>query len=209
MSKTSDVICSTDMYTRRVIFISEGHAYQLQTVDDGSVECRQVMSLLSNQEETDTRIILYCRYAQEHGYEHVRVRSPDSDLFFILLLYAHEMTITVLFDTGTGNRKCLINLTVMAEDFTPEYSTALAAVHVFTECDTTSAFKGVGKVKPIKFLQKNLRFRAMLAQLGENWEVSPVLERGLEEFTCSLYGRNRFTSVVQKMRASNLTKMLT
>ena len=32
--------------TRKVIFISEGHAYQLQTVDDGSVECRQVLSLL-------------------------------------------------------------------------------------------------------------------------------------------------------------------
>lgn len=181
--------------TRKVIFISEGHAYQLQTIDDGSVECRQVMSLLSNQEETDTRVILYCKYAQEHGYEHVRVRSPDSDLFFILLLYVHELTITVLFETGTGNRKRLINLTELAEDYTAEYSTALAALHVFTKCDTTSAFKGVGKIKPIKILQKNPRFHVILAQLGDNWEVSQALHRGLEEFTCILYGRKRFTSV--------------
>ena len=116
------------------------------------------------------------------------MRSPDSDVFFILLHYVQEMTITVLFDTGTGNRRRLINMSELAEDFTAEYSTALAALHVFTHCDTTSAFKGVGKVKPIKLLQKNPKFQPILAQLGESWEPSPSLISGLEEFTCVLYG---------------------
>ena len=175
--------------------ISEGHAYQLQSLDGNTTEKKEVLSLHSSQEETDTRIILYCRFAQDNGYEYVRVRSPDSDVFFILLHYVQEMTITVLFDTGTGNRRRLINMSELAEDFTAEYSTALAALHVFTHCDTTSAFKGVGKVKPIKLLQKNPKFQPILAQLGESWEPSPSLVSGLEEFTCVLYGRKKFTSV--------------
>jgi len=42
---------------------------------------QEVPSLQLNQEETNTRVILYCNYALEHGYDHVRIRPPDSDLF--------------------------------------------------------------------------------------------------------------------------------
>lgn len=96
----------------------------------------------------------------------VRVRSPDSDLF-ILLLYVHEITVTVLFDTGTGNKKKLINIIELAEDYTAEYAIALTALYVFTWCDTTSAFKGIWKVKPTKLPQKTSRFQAILAELGK------------------------------------------
>lgn len=181
--------------SRQVTLICEGQAYQLTTRDGTSVNCNQLASLASNQEETDSRVILYCKYAQEQGYSTVRVRSPDCDIFFILLLYVHELTVTVLFETGTGNKKKLINITELAEDFTGEYATSLTALHVFTKCDTTSAFKGIGKVKPIKLLQKTPRYQTILTELGKAWQVSNTLLRGLEEFTCALYGRKRFTSV--------------
>ena len=184
-----------NLATRNIIVIAEGHAYQLQSLDGQTTDRMEIMSLHSTQEETDTRIILYCKYAQDNGYEYVRVRSPDSDVFFVLLLYVHEMTITVFFDTGTGNRRRLINISELAEDFTTEYATALAALHVFTHCDTTSAFKGIGKVKPIKLLQTNPKYQPILAQLGACWDPSPSLVCGLEEFTCVLYGRKKFTSV--------------
>ena len=171
-------------------------------MDGGVTENTLVPSLFSNQEETDTRIILYCKYAQDCGYEYVRVRSPDTDIFFILLHYVHEMTITVLFDTGTGNRRRLINMNDLAEDFTTEYSKAL---HVFTHCDTTSAFKGIGKVKPIKISQKSPKFQGILVQLGKDWKASSSLIRGLEEFICALYGRKRFSSV-DKLRYALVTE---
>ena len=94
--------------------VAEGHAYQLQAVDDNTIQRKEVLSLLSGQVETDTTVILYCKFAQDNGYEYVRARSPDSDIFFILLLYVHELTITVLFDTGIGNRRGLINMTELA-----------------------------------------------------------------------------------------------
>ena len=167
-----------------------------------------------------TPVILYCKFAQDNGYEYVRVRSPDSDIFFILLL-VHELIITVLFDTVNGNRSCLINMTELAGDFTAEYANALAAVHVFTHCDTTCAFKGIGKVKPIKLMQKMPKFQPILAKISESWEISPSLVSGLKEFTCAVYGRKRLSrvdklcyvlikkSVAQRMGPSSFIKMLT
>jgi len=56
--------------------------------------------------------------------------SPDSDVFFILLQYAASSEdITVLFDTGTGNKQRLINVSRMASDFGQTKSTALMRLH--------------------------------------------------------------------------------
>ena len=82
----------------------------------------------------------------------MKVRSPDSDIFFILLYYASDFGIRILFDTGTGNNRRLLDITKLSKDFTPVYCTAILAMHAFTRCDTTNAFKGVGKVKPIQLL---------------------------------------------------------
>ena len=76
-------------------------------------------------------------------------------------------------------------MTELVADFTQEYYTALTALHAFTRCDSTSAFKGNGKVKPIKLLQKHPRFQNILAKLGEEWDVSVDV----------IYGRSRLTSV--------------
>ena len=55
-------------------------------------------------------------------------------------------------------------------------------LHAYTHCDTTSAFKGVGKVKPIKILQRMPWFQSGLAQLGETWQVTDELFSALERF---------------------------
>ena len=180
---------------RNVVVISEGHGYCLEADEQQHVKVREIGSLYSNQEETDSRVVLYCKYAHEQGYDSVRVRSPDSDVFFILLHHTPALSCTILFDTGTGNNKRLINMTELVADFTQEYCTALTALHAFTHSDSTSAFKGIGKVKPIKLLQKHPRFQNVLAKLGEEWDVSDDVIAGLEAFTCVIYGRSRVTSV--------------
>ena len=134
---------------------------QLLTSEDGKTTIApEVSSWESTQEETDTRVILYIDYAQNNGYRYVRVKSPDSDIFLILLHYADILkNITILFDTGSGNKKRLINISEMAKSLTPMFCSALLSLHVFTGCDTTSAFKGIGKLKPLKVLEKILSTR--------------------------------------------------
>ena len=46
---------------------------------------REIEELKSNQEETDTRVVRYLNYAVKLGYKSAVVRTPDSDIFFILL----------------------------------------------------------------------------------------------------------------------------
>jgi hypothetical protein len=62
-------------------------------------------------------------------------------------------------------------------------------------CDTTSALKGIEKVKPIKVLLQNPIFVETIAHLGDTWTVSEEIKASLETFTCVMYGRHRFTSV--------------
>ena len=122
--------------------------------DSVSVKMTEVPELQSSQEETETRVVLYCNYAADNDYDYVKVRSPDSDIFFILLYYAADLGTRILFDTG--NKRRLLDITKLAKDFTPVYCAALLAMHAFTRCDTTSAFKGIGKVKPMQLLFKKL-----------------------------------------------------
>ena len=81
------------------------------------------------------------------------------------------------------------------------------SLHVFMHCDTTSAFIGIGKGRPIKLLQKSARYQNMFCRVGETWNVPARLEDGLEQFTCAMYGRGWFESV-DAARAAILIKKL-
>ena len=77
----------------------------------------------------------------------------------------------ILYETSKGNKKRLINMNKIAEKFSHVACSVILVLHDFTGCDTCIAFKGIGKVKPIKVLQKNAKFNAMLARRGDNWEI--------------------------------------
>lgn len=69
------------------------------------VRTEEIFSLVSNQEETDTRVVLYMHYASTIGYQTAIVRTPDSDLFFITLFHAQSVPLTVYLDVGTGKQR--------------------------------------------------------------------------------------------------------
>ena len=100
------------------------------------------------QEETDTRVVLYLQYAESSGFKDAVVRSPDSDIFFILLHYASSFKITIYLDTGTWEHCQLINVTALSKSLCSDYATALMGLYVFTGDDCNIAFKGKGKVPP-------------------------------------------------------------
>ena len=145
------------LQNKTVIFTCEEKAYLLKD-NRASVMMTEIPKLESDQEETDTRVVLYCFYAADEEYNYVRVRSPDSDIFFILFYYASKINITLLFDTGSRCKRRLLDISQFAHDFTPFYCSALLGLHAFSRCDTTNAFKGIGKVKPIKLPQKKPRY---------------------------------------------------
>ena len=65
------------------------------------VTVQEIHELVSNQEETNTRVVLYLSYTVRLGYQSAVLRTPDNDMFFILLNYAHSIPlITTLFIQG-------------------------------------------------------------------------------------------------------------
>jgi hypothetical protein len=190
-------VWSTDNFApkllgKNVITVSDRNAFHITSYDGTSVRGTEIKSIESTQEETDSRVVLYCFYGKQQGYRNIRIRTPDTNIFFILLHYALELQgVTILFDTGTGNKKRLIYITKLAQ----ELCTSLLGLHAFTRCDTTSAFKGIGKVKPIKTLQKSPQFQSTLAQIGDSWQISEDLFLQMEAFTCLLYGGKEVSCV--------------
>ena len=177
---------SSKLKQKEVILICDGKAYLL-TSKDAQTVMTELPYLTSDQEETNTRVVLYCSFAASQGYNFVRVRSPDSDIFYILIYYASNLDLTILFDTGTGNKRRLIDVTQLAKDLTPSYCNALIGLHAFSRWDTTSAFKEIGKVKPIEMLQTKRKYQETLKASAEAWSVSEDLSLGLEDFTCQIY----------------------
>ena len=145
----------------------------------------EVHSLRSNQEETDTRVVLYIMYAQDKEFKFVVVRTPDSDIFMILLHHANSLSITIHLDIGVGKHRRLVNMTELADGYGQDWCTTLLAFYVFTGEDCTSAFKGKGKVSPLKRLMK---YQKYFQKLGDEWTVDEETLEIIEAFTCNIYG---------------------
>ena len=78
--------------------------------------------------------------------------------FFILLYHSHFINLTVYLDTGTGKHRRIINVTELGKTLKIDYCNALLGFYVFSGEDCTSAFKGKGKVTPLKKLQKHPKY---------------------------------------------------
>ena len=120
------------------------------------------------------------------------MRSPDSEIFFIMLYCANMYpNIIMLFDTGKGNNKKLLNITEMAMSFSQVHCSALPGLHAFRGCDSKSAMKGHDKVRPLGILEKSTEYEEFFSQLGDTWSVSEDIINKLEAFLCTVYGKLR------------------
>ena len=167
----------------------------------------EIPEIYNNQEETDTRVVLYLHFAANLGYKNAVVRTPDTDIFVILLYHAHTVNLIIYLDTGSGKHWKLLNLSEVARSLGQNYCAAILGFYVFTGEDCTSSFKGKGKVGPLKKLEKNTKFHFAFGQLGDNWIVDPEVLEQLEKFTCVMHGQSRESSV-DAVRVKLLRKMV-
>ena len=93
------------------------------------------------------------KYAASQGFKSAVVRTPDTDIFFILLQYAVSINLEIYLDTGSGKHHQIVNVSELAREKGSEYCTTILGLYVFTGEDATSAFKGKGKVGSLKETQ--------------------------------------------------------
>ena len=111
----------------------------------------------------------------------VIIRSPDTNVFVVVVGLSGVMNGRVLFHTGRGNLTRTIDVTAVHNHYGKDVSEALIGLHSFTGCDSVSAFYGKVKTKALKSMLDTFK------SLGQSFDVSPQLSKGLEQFVCSLY----------------------
>ena len=170
--------------------------------------CSLVEELTSNHEEADTRMVLHAKHASQTSQQ-VLISSPDTDVFVICLGMQHLINANMFFLTGVKNSRRIIDITAVADSvFTSQNQCeaskelileSLIGFHSFTGCDTTSAFAGKGKVKPLNLMLKNINYVDAFSQLGKISDVNDETMDQLKRFVCHLYGW-RETNSLQDVR---------
>ena len=105
------------------------------------VTTHEIHELVSNQEETDSRVVLYLKYAVKLGYKSAVVRTPDGDILFILLHFAHVISPTIFLDVSTGKHCQIVNVSELSELKGADYCIMVLGLYVFTGEDVTSAVR--------------------------------------------------------------------
>lgn len=171
--------------------------FRLTCEDDKTVSKYPEETLFSSQEEADTRIILHCLNIKTSlpSASTIIVRSPDTDVLVLLARYCKDIQLTVLFDTGVGNKRRLLNVNEIVQNTGEDICSVLPAIHCFTGCDTTSAFVRRGKIAPIKLIEKTPQFIQILSRVGQETNCSEALISDMEALTCAMYGGVTYTNV--------------
>ena len=174
---------------KHLVFVDERTCISLKSIDGKKVVTEEVEKLCSSHKEVDTRIILHCNDVAANSPESsvMLVRSPDTNVFILLLRFVHHINQTLLLDTGTGGKRRLANVQAVAKDLGDEINLALVALHTFTGCDTTSAFVRRGKVKSLTLLKKHSEFLPAFHALGSGVDIEDRVFKDVEKFT-SDYG---------------------
>ena len=123
------------------------------------------------------------------------------------LHFASLLKINIHLDTGTGKNRQLIDITALTKSLSSDHATALMGLCTFTGDDCNSAFRGKGKVGPLKKLQKYPKFQKAFKDLGSDWKVKDEVYESLEEFTCLMYG-NTHIKCINEVRTLMLRKMV-
>ena len=179
----------TYFQTNIKLIISHGiHCHQLTWDAYGKCHVEDVAELISDHEEADTRLLLHAKHANDtDNHSCVVIRSPDTDVAIICLRFSGAIT-NLYFQTGKRNLQRIISIDSMVQVLGTDVCKSLIGLHVYSGCDSTSAFYGKGKKKAYDVMKSDPKFIQLFAGLGESFTASPELVEVLEEFTCKLYG---------------------
>ncbi|CAB3988464.1 Hypothetical predicted protein [Paramuricea clavata] len=122
-----------------------------------------------------------------HGIHCHQLTSPDTDVAIICLRFSVAVP-HLYFQTGKRNLQRIISIDSMVQALGTDVCRSLIGLHVYSGCDSTSAFYGKGKKKAYDVMKSDPKFIECFAGLGESFTASPELVEVLEEFTCKLYG---------------------
>ena len=73
---------------RSVVLICDSKTLKLTSLDGVHTVREELAEIDSTQDKSDSRVVLYGLYTKNQGNKNVTVKSPDTDVFFILVFCA-------------------------------------------------------------------------------------------------------------------------
>ena len=122
----------------KVMYVTCGEfCYQITRTNISKVD-----KLKTTKEEADTRILLYARHASI-GMAAVIIVAEDTDVIVLCLAFQQHITNTcsIFVKCGSRTRIRYIDIRKVASTVGKDECIALLGMHVFTGCDTVSAFQ--------------------------------------------------------------------
>ena len=175
------------------LYVTDG----VEVIKLSSTAITTIQELNSNHEEADTRMVLHATHASSDSNPIV-ISSPDTDVFVICLVFQHIINLDIFFLTGVKNSRRTIDISAVAENIFVTLNLceaskemimeSLIGLHSFTGCDTTSAFAGRGKVKPLTLMLKDQDYVETCSLLGKEIHLQEELVVQIKRFVCHMYG---------------------
>ena len=151
------------------MFTTSGECCQFLRWKKGVLDVSLCPQLFCDHEEADKRL-LHAQHATESNSS-VIIKSPDTDVAIIALSHLASLPCHVCVCLSTP----------------PE---SLLSLHIFTGCDSTSAFYGKGKQKALKLLEAKPEFHGTFTRLGTSSQLDDEILPSLEKFVFLLYGQD-------------------
>ena len=176
----------SDCTEKLKLYIAYENSCDLLKIDCSDVILSIVNDLACDHEEADTRLLLHAAHASR-SFENVIIKSPDTDVAVLFIAHSDKLDGNHIYLAGCKNKTRMLDINKIALSLTPKVASACIGLHVFTGCDTTSAFYGKGKKRAFNIFFQDKYINAF-GTLGESFDLPPSLFPTFEEFVSELYG---------------------
>lgn len=174
------------------LYVCHGEMCHRVQVEQDAVVVTPVAELQSDHEEADTRLLLHAKHASP-SHSNVIIKSPGTDVMVLSVAFAIDLGINLFLITGSGNFARIINVSKIASVYGHSVCQSILGFHVFTGCDSVSAFKG--KIKGLQLMLDSCDMTEAFHGLGVEWDLSDDTFVILEKFVCHLYGQKNCMDV--------------
>ena len=113
------------------LLVSHGTFCHKFSANGGELYIEECTELYSDHEEADTRLLLHAKHASS-SHNNLIIRSPDTDVFILLLGHKPSIPSAMYFDTGVGNQRRILNVNEAYATLGSGLCGALIGFHAFT-----------------------------------------------------------------------------
>ena len=90
-------------------------------------------------------MFLPVKLAQEIGLTDALIYAVDSDVAILAIYYSRKIAVNIFVQLGTGSNVRITDVDNV--DWQSELVETLPLLHAISDCDSVSAFNGIGKAK--------------------------------------------------------------